>query len=116
MGVTAMKRNILCILLLFGIVVCMTGCNINNIFKTEEEKNDEKCQQIIMAIENHDADALKGLFQKQLFMKQAISARDVIIFFQNTTERLSLLKGQDTQVTPIMNRENMPEKLIVNMR
>ena len=49
-------------------------------------------------------------------MKQAISARDVIIFFQNTTERLSLLKGQDTQVTPIMNRENMPEKLIVNMR
>ena len=53
-----MKRNILCILLLFGIVVCMTGCNINNIFKTEEEKNDEKCQQIIMAIENHDADAM----------------------------------------------------------
>lgn len=53
MGVNAMKRNILCILLLFGIVVCMTGCNINNIFKTEEEKNDEKCQQIIMAIENH---------------------------------------------------------------
>ena len=45
MGVTAMKRNILCILLLFGIVVCMTGCNINNIFKTEEEKNEEKCQQ-----------------------------------------------------------------------
>ena len=64
MGVNAMKRNILCILLLFGIVVCMTGCNINNIFKTEEEKNDEKCQQIIMAIENHDADALKGLFSK----------------------------------------------------
>lgn len=64
MGVTAMKRNILCILLLFGIVVCMTGCNINNIFKTEEEKNDEKCQQIIMAIENHDADALKGLFSE----------------------------------------------------
>ena len=38
MGVTAMKRNILCILLLFGIVVCMKDCNINNILITEEEK------------------------------------------------------------------------------
>lgn len=58
-----LKRIKLCILFLLGIVICMTGCK-NNILKTEEEKNDEKCQQIIMAIESHNGDALKKLFSE----------------------------------------------------